>query len=659
MGLKNSPASFQRMINCALSGLNSLKCLVYLDDIIVYGDCLETHNSRLLEVFDRLRQHNLQLQPDKCEYFRKEVIYLGHKITENGVLPDPDKIEAVKSYPCPRDVESVQRFLGFAGYYRRFIRDFQKIAMPLTCLTSKKREFKWNLEAEKAFEILREKLINAPLLQYPKFDEDYIITTDASGKGLGAVLSQGEIGKDLPIAYASRKLNDAELKYSTIERELLGIKYGLKQFRQYVYGTKIKIVTDHKPLVHLHNLSDPSSRLMNWRLEMEEYDYEIMYKKGKENTNSDALSRIYSVVVDSSLSEDEAEALSPDDRLKILIENHSSVAAGHSGVKKTVEKIKLHYDWNGLARDVKKFVKKCEICQKFNLMRKNKAKMVITDTPLEALDKCYLDIVGPLPKTSKGNMYILTFQDGLSKFVQAIPIKVTDSKTVADKFVKHIVSCLGLPKVILSDQGSNFTSKLFKSICKIFGIEKVQTSAYHPQSNGALERYHAELKRYLRYFIDEDQSNWDEWVRLACFSYNTSVHSSSGFTPYEVMFGRKAEMPSALKQKNKPFYAYDDYVSELREKMRKTNQIAGENLIENKEKRKEIYDKNAKEPTFKVGDMVLLKSETVRQGRSKKLGPAMLGPYEVLEKISDVNFKIKMGRKEYVVHSNRINHFYS
>lgn len=290
-GLKNAPPTFQRLMNRGLQGLVGNNCFVYVDDIIVFGRTLEEHNKNLKIIFERLRQCGLKLQPDKCEYLKPELEYLGHVISAEGVQPNPARIEKVKNYPVPRNSKEIKQFLGLCGYYRKFVKDFAKIAKPINQLLRKDKEFQWTSEQQTAFETLRDALITQPVLQYPNWNEPFILTTDASNHALGAVLSQGTIGRDRPTAYASRTLNNAESRYTTTEKELLAIVWATKHFHQYLYGRKFTIVTDHKPLVWLMNVKDPNSRLVRWRLKLLEYDYEIIYKQGKNNTNADALSR--------------------------------------------------------------------------------------------------------------------------------------------------------------------------------------------------------------------------------------------------------------------------------------------------------------------------------------------------------------------------------
>uniref|UniRef100_A0A1B6E8Y4 RNA-directed DNA polymerase n=1 Tax=Clastoptera arizonana TaxID=38151 RepID=A0A1B6E8Y4_9HEMI len=292
-GLKNSPPTFQRLMNNILRGIQNETCLVYLDDIIVYSSSLQEHLLRLKEVFTRLRNANFKVQLDKTEFLRKEVAYLGHIVTQDGVKPNPDKIKVIKNYPIPKTTKQIKGFLGLLGYYRKFIKNFAKITKPFTnCL---KKDVKINIDDPdyiNCFETCKDILSNEPLLQYPDFKKEFILTTDASNYAVGGILSQIKNGHDLPIAYASRTLNNSEINYSAIEKELLAIVWATKHFRPYLFGRKFTIYSDHKPLQWLFSVKEPNSKLLRWRLKLEEFDYQIKYKKGKLNQNADALSRI-------------------------------------------------------------------------------------------------------------------------------------------------------------------------------------------------------------------------------------------------------------------------------------------------------------------------------------------------------------------------------
>jgi len=284
-GLKTAPATFQKMMNSVLSGLTGTHCFVYLDDIVLYARSLTEHYVKLQEVLDRLHTYELKVQPEKCQFLRKEVSYLGHQIMVAGVWPNPQKVAAIERFPTPTYPKQLKAFCGMISYYGRFIPNCSRIMSPLYKLLKKDTKFEWAEAQENAFQHLKSKLPQQPILQYPDFSKEFLLTTDASNQGLSAVLSQGLIGKDLPVACASHSLDNAESHYTTSERELLAIVWVTKYFRPYLYGRKFKIVSDHKPLVWIMNVKDPGSQLMQWRIQLAEYDYEIVHKSGIQNTH--------------------------------------------------------------------------------------------------------------------------------------------------------------------------------------------------------------------------------------------------------------------------------------------------------------------------------------------------------------------------------------
>ena len=224
-GLKNAPATFQRLMDQVLRGLQGVEVFVYLDDIVVYAKNLEEHEKKVRRLFTRLNDAKLTLQPDKCEFLRTEVTYLGHIISRSGVRPDSKKLTAVKHFPRPKNQKNVRQFLGLAGYYRRFIKDFAAKAKPLTELLQKNAKFVWGSKHKKSFKILRKSLCRSPILQYPDFNKPFTLTTDASDYAIGAVLSQNVDGHDLPVAYLSRNLTKPEQNYFTTEKECLAVLF--------------------------------------------------------------------------------------------------------------------------------------------------------------------------------------------------------------------------------------------------------------------------------------------------------------------------------------------------------------------------------------------------------------------------------------------------
>ena len=290
-GLKNAPATFQRLMNLVLMGLQDSELLVYLDDVIIFAADLEEHAKKVKRLFERLKAAKLSLQPDKCEFLATEVEYLGHVIDENGVRPDPKKTEAVRNFPKPKNKTNIRQFLGLAGYYRRFIEGFSSRARALSDLLKKTVAFEWTEKHQQSFEDLKNALCTAPVLQHPDFEKPFILTTDASYYAVGAVLSQGKVGEDRPIAYMSRMMKPAERNYGTTEKECLAIIYAILHYRPYLYGHEFTLICDHEPLKWIDSVKPPVQRLLRWRTRLREYEYKFIHKPGRLNVNADALSR--------------------------------------------------------------------------------------------------------------------------------------------------------------------------------------------------------------------------------------------------------------------------------------------------------------------------------------------------------------------------------
>jgi transposase InsO family protein len=290
-GLCNAPATFERLMDTVLSGLHWTTCLVYLDDIIVLGRSFEGMMANLESVFTRLSSAGLKMKAKKCSLFAREVEYLGHIISENGVSTDPKKIEAIKTWIEPTSVKDIRSFLGLCSYYRRFIKGFATIAKPLHKLTHKNVKFVWSKECQEAFDSLKYHLIHSPILAYPDFGKSFILDTDASDSGIGAVLSQLIDGEERVVAYASRTLSKTEQKYCVTRKELLSVVTYVKHFRHYLYGREFTVRTDHSSLRWLMNFKDPEGQWARWLETLAMFNMKIEHRPGSQHRNADALSR--------------------------------------------------------------------------------------------------------------------------------------------------------------------------------------------------------------------------------------------------------------------------------------------------------------------------------------------------------------------------------
>ena len=292
-GLTNAPATFQRAITCCLQGLNWQIALCFLDDIVVFAKDFESHLERLSIVLKRLHEHNLKLKPKKCDFFKTEVTYLGHVVSSQGISTDPSKIEAIQNWEVPKTVTQLRSFLGMAQYYRRFVKDFSLLASPLHDQVKKDaKSISWGEEQQEAFQIIKSRLASAPIMAHPDFNKDFIVDTDASGVGIGCVLSQIQDGKERVIAYNSHKFNKAERKWCTTDREFCALHTAVRLFRSYIHGRRFILRTDHQALIGLLNKpKDLAGKQARWWAYLSNFDYTIKYRQGEKHANADGLSR--------------------------------------------------------------------------------------------------------------------------------------------------------------------------------------------------------------------------------------------------------------------------------------------------------------------------------------------------------------------------------
>ena len=728
-GLCNAPATFQRLMDMVLTGMQWKSCLVYLDDVVIVGETFQDHLRNLREVFQRLREAGLKLKPAKCDFCALQVEFLGHIVSEEGVRTDPSKTEKVAQWPIPTSRREVQQFLGLANYYHRFVKDFAAIAKPLHRLTEKTAKFEWTNECQTAFEEIRHRLVTAPILAFPDYKREFILDTDASDTGIGAVLSQvQEDGSERLIAYASRVLTKPERRYCVTRRELLAVVNFVQHFRPYLLGRHFLLRTDHGSLTWLSNFKEPEGQLARWLERLQEYDFTIAHRPGRKHQNADTLSRQpcnqcgrenhfdntviaaeqqTTILTEKSPAElrkiqlddgpvgfmlkavekgerpnsDDVRGQGPDaQRLnqlwsKLLVENgilkrkyvdtngtsclqliaprairevilqelHAGELGGHLGEDKTLNKIKQRFYWPGMQKDVERWCHTCEACAtRKTAPKKNRS-------PLQTIQAGYpmqvvgVDIMGPLPESETGNLYVLVASDYFTKWVEVYAIPNQEATTVAKKLTDEMFCRFSPPEQLHSDQGRQFESELMKEICKLLNICKTRTTPYHPQCDGLVERFNRTLLDMLATATRQHPFNWEDHIRKVCMAYNTSVHASTGFTPFYLMFGREAKLPIDLmygtgNHKDMPT---TEYANQLKKGLEEAYSCAREKLGASHERRKEHYDKQIHGQPFAVGDLVWLHSTVIPPGQSRKLHHPWTGPYKIVEKISDSDYKIK------------------
>ena len=732
-GLTNAPACFMRAMHLILKGLCWSDCLVYLDDIIVFGRTLQEHRERLSLVLSRLTEAGLKINPKKCKLLCEQVVVLGHVVSGEGISTDPEKIRVIKEWPVPADESQLKAFLGTAGYYRQFVPNYAHIASPLHRACQKGDRFTWTAECQEAFLHIKNKLTNAPILAFPKLDVPFILDSDASDGGLGAVLSQVQYGRERVIAYAARALSKAERNYSTTRKELLALLWGTERFETFLYGRRFLVRTDHSALQWLRNFKNPRGQVARWVERLNDFDFEVEHRPGQLHGNADGLSRfpweedacekietdatlIQSVNMGPLSTESIQAAQNQDPVLsqvvkwletgvrpargdvegggrkllsywsqwgrlflrdglvcrrweheltgqeiyhqiclpesivsQVLGALHNDPSSGHLGVSKTLEKVRRRFYWHGMREDVEMHVRRCVPCAEVNDPPKRPKAPLINIKAGHPLQRVALDIVGPTPRSTAGHEWLLVVSDHFTKFAQAFPVKNTSAVTLAKKVMDEYMCRFGCFEGLHSDQGANVDGAVFKGLCDLIEAAKTRTTPYHPQGDGQVERLNKSLVKILSKLISDHRRDWADFVPKAVLAYNTSVHESTGFTPYRLMFGREAILPldALLGLETTPsqgvVQTYPDFVVEQKQQLEETEQIVRENLKRAQKLQKAYYDTKSHGQPFRVGDRVWYRNRT--RTRRKKFIKPWCGPWKVLKALSDVTYRIEKERR--------------
>ncbi|GFY31223.1 transposon Tf2-6 polyprotein [Trichonephila clavipes] len=604
-------------------------CLCYLDDIIVFSETFEDHLIRLRLVLKCLQEAGLKLNSKKCLFAAQEVKILDHLVSSNGVRPDPDKIKAVRNFPTPKNIHDIRSFLGLCSYFRRFIKGFCYLAEPLQSLLKRGVEFHWGPEEVEAFHSLKKALTSDPVLGMYDERASTEIHTDASGYGIGAVLVQIQNNVEKVIAYASRTLTKAEKNYSTTERECLAIVWATNKFRPYIFGKHFTVVTDHHFLCWLMNLKDPSGRLARWALRLQEHDFDVKYKTEKDQD----LAKL-KLLNNSSKNEEFRfidgilcrKNFDPDGKLwlpvipkhlraDILRHFHDAPTAGHLGFAKTYDRIRKRFYWPGMYRNVVRYVMHCRECQR----RKS------------------------VPQRPPGRL--VPIPPAIAPFHRIELISLGDFQTEVDEIAKFLLEEIvlrhGAPRVIITDRGAVFRSRLVSSLVDLCNIDHRFTTAYHPQTNGLTERFNKTLADMLSMYVDVEQKNWDEILPFVTFAYNTAKQETTGFTPFYLLHGREEETTLDTMLPFCPNDFDDNNITKIAARAEESRQLARVHTLRAQDKDRRRYDSKHQMVSYAPGDLVWIYTPVRKVGLSEKLLRRYFGPYQVLRRLSSVTYAVQ------------------
>ena len=695
-GLRNAAATMQRFMDGILHGLQPLIVLSYIDDLLISSKSINENIQHLDEVLQRLQSANIQANLPKCQFAVSEILYVGLLISKNQIKPDPSLIAKIATFHEIEDVRDIMSYLGLSGYYRRWIKNYAEIAKPLTDLLHNhqgniKKKVHMTEECIDAVNILKEKLTSHPILIIPDMNKDFRLTVDCSAYSCGAVLEQqGTDNKFHPCAYASRKLSPREQAFCASEREMCSLVWAVKYFRHYLLGPKtFTIVTDNAALQHVMNLKDPHSRILRWSLELSQYNYKIIHRPGTSIKHADSLSRFVNAITVFSLQDiqrhqerdKECLELSKKPNFKkenglfwretingprlvipqslrnaILVQEHDSILAGHSGKEATNKKVATQYWWPKRKHDIDRYIDSCDQCQKRKNHDKTKMEMMELPQSEKPFDLIGIDIT-QLPKSKDGFTYILTILDHFSRYLIMVPMVSQTAEEVSRAFVEYFILKFGIPHGMISDQGTQFMSDLMQNICKLLNITKLRTSSHHPEGNGRTEIVHKTIKKILSHYVNAKQDNWSQLLPYVVSCYNSSrIHSSTNKTPFSIVFGREMSSPFNIAQQTITKIQNSE-VEQLADKLRHVWDEVYEANCRAFDSQKTIHDKLIKEHEFSSGDLVLLNNTTVKPGRTKKLSPNWIGPYPILKLVSRVLVQLQLEKRNIIVHKNRIKRY--
>lgn len=582
-GLKNAAQSFQRLMDSVLRDLPFL--FVYLDDILVASSSKSQHLEHLRTLFERLSHHGLIVNPAKCQFGLSTIDFLGHRVNKDGAVPLPSKVEAIVQFPRPLTVKSLQEFLGMVNFYHRFIPRAAQLMGPLhdALKGTPKHAVDWTESRVKAFDATKAALANATMLAHPSPNAPIAITSDASDYAVGAVYEQWVAGAWQPMAFFSRQLRPSERKYSTFDRELLGLYLAIRHFRSLLEGRHFTAFVDHKPLIFaMAKVAEPwSARQQRHLSYISEFTTDLQHVAGKNNHVADCLSRAVTGAVHLGLDYNRmaaAQSTDPDvQHLKtsttgLQIEDVlfgdtgtallCDISTGsprpvvpsewrrqvfdaihglsHPGVKASQRLVSAKFVWHGLKKDVRDWTNTCVECQRAKVHRHTKAPLEAFPVPERRFDHVNVDLVGPLP-SSQGFTYLLTMVDRTTRWPEAVPLTSVASVEVTRAFIGTWIARFGTPSDISSDRGAQFTSELWDAVAQNLGVRLHRTTAYHPQANGLCERFHRSMKAALRASLKD--SNWVDKLPWVMLGIRTAPKEELQSSSAELVYGQPLRVP--------------------------------------------------------------------------------------------------------------------
>ncbi|KAL3685682.1 hypothetical protein R1sor_003704 [Riccia sorocarpa] len=617
----------------------------FLDDFTVYGDA-DQHLQQLEKALIKCLENQICLNPEKCVFWVQSGVLLGHIIYSEGILMDPGKVEKIRKQPALTNRKELHRVMGMANFYRRYILNYAVLAALVNALNRENVVFNWTSQCQEAFDLLKEKLSQGPILRSPNWNMIFHVHTDASGVAVGAVLAQPQDPKiDLPIYFASRTLNNSEKDYTTTEMEALTMVYAVKKFKPYLQGGW---QTPMRYLLTRGSLPKNTPYHIKRKLAQKSSQYTFiegeLYKKG----------------IDQVL----RRCVNEEDVPRILVEAHEDPSGGHGAGESTVQKI-LHTGlwWPTIFKDCHSHVRTCNECQRSATLKECMPLKPIF--PLGVFQKWRLDFIGPIKPASFpfGKRYIITTTDYTTKWVEAECYRTNDKKVTAKFIYENIITRFGVPVELVSDQGGHFLNGVIEELTTHYQVKHRFSTPYYPQCNGQAESTNKILIVALRKLMERHPVNWDASVPSALWAMRTAYKATTNHTPFHMVYGVEALVPMefivptlriATEYNLNPEEMLQRRLKELL-KLEESREQAFSHQCAVQERRKMYIDRHRKMFNFKKDDKVL-HCVTTGKIKRRKLKYIWEGPYTVLEVLGNGNICIESDDKSYIriVNGNKL-----
>lgn len=711
-GFKNSPLYFHKKMSESFDDMTNF-VKIFMDDILIGASSIDEMLINTDKVLKRLNDIGLKINLEKSKICETQIKYLGYVVTPDGISSDPDKVKAIVQLAPPTTIKSLQRVLGTFNFYRRLIHNFAARAHNLTDLlrTQKKNKSKkldWKDMHTQAFNDLKDALSSATKLSHPDLSKEMILTVDSSKLATGGILSQMHSNFERPIAFYSKRFTELDEKRSAFELEIIGLCANVKHFRKYLYGKEFTIYTDCNALKYLNSNKDSNSKLARMAIELNDYDFKVIHKKGTLNIVADMISRAdntneCSALEIGEINDDSEIAYVPvmdiayvtkeqkkDEQLKTTIRDlqygmthplfvlgdqealykrnnktditwrlvipeslrlevtkiyHSDFPFGHTSLEKALSLMREKVYWPKMPEFVGDYIKKCERCLSNNTHKlKIQGALRPLQQPIEPNYRVSLDLIGPLEITERGNRYILSIICNSTRFAVTACQKTASAEETASSFVEKWIYIFGRPVQILSDNGSNFVSNLFTEIARICGINRLLSTPFVPHSNGLCEKFNKTIASLLRKSIPDDRVH--AWdLYLSGITLGYNLMPHKS-TGYTPYYLMFAQNGRSFDALDKfsPYTDQDNLEEIVKKNIHIARQLAADNSAKASVKNAERYNSKIHNVTVKEGQLVYIKKEHFPPGSNKKFLDKLSGPFTVLKQNTPTEFEIKTGK---------------